>query len=69
VRNVRYSDDNNFKYEVTLSLNSPNLFLLIDENGHFEVQGHSSWYPTLKMNGRNTELLEYFNMIEESRKL
>ena len=41
------SDDENYKYEVTIALNNPNLFLFIDENGRFKVEGYSSWCSTV----------------------
>lgn len=50
-----------FKYEVTLALNSPNLFLLVDEAGDFRVEGHSSWSSPVMMNGHNQELVNYLN--------
>jgi hypothetical protein len=55
------SDDTNFKYEITLTLNSPNLFCLVDEDGEFRVEGHSSWYPSVMMKGYNRDLIDYIN--------
>jgi len=52
-----------FKYEVTLTLNSPNLFLLVAETGDFRVHGHSSWRSAVMINGHNQELVNYLNQI------
>jgi len=52
-----------FKYEVTLTLNNPNLFLLVAETGDFRVQGHSSWSSAVMINGHNQELVNYLNQI------
>ena len=58
---ISISDDANFKYEITLTLNSPNLFCLVDEDGKFRVEGHSLWYPTVMMDGYNRDLIDYIN--------
>jgi hypothetical protein len=60
---ISTSDDTNFRYEITLTINSPNLFLFVDDNGGFRVEGHSSWCSTVKMDGHNEELLSYINTI------
>jgi len=60
---ISISDDANFKYEITLTLNSPNLFCLVNENGKFRVEGHSLWYPTVMMDGYNRGLIDYINTI------
>jgi len=58
---ISTSDDTNFKYEITLTLNSPNLFCLVDEDGKFRVEGHSSWHPPVMMGGHNQDLIDYIN--------
>jgi len=60
---ISISDDANFRYEITLTLNGPNLFCLVDENGKFRVEGHSSWYPSVMMDGHNQVLSDYINTI------
>lgn len=54
-------EETGFKYQVTLTLNSPNLILLVDEAGAFRVEGHSSWSSPVMMNGHNQELVNYLN--------
>lgn len=60
---VTTSDESNFKYEVTLMLNNPSMFLLVAENGTFRVDGYSYWYETVTINGYNQELINYINKI------
>jgi len=55
------SDNANFLYEITLTLNGPNLFCLVDKKGKFRVEGHSSWYPSVMMDGYNKDLIDYIN--------
>ena len=55
------SDDANFMYEITLTLNNPNLFCLVDEKGKFRVEGHSSWYSSVMIDGYNQALIDYIN--------
>lgn len=60
---ISTSEDANFRYEITLTLNGPNLFCLVDEDGEFRVEGHSSWYPSVMMDGYNQDLIDYINTI------
>ena len=60
---ISRSDDANYRYELTLTLNGPNLFCLVDEKGKFRVEGHSSWYPSVMMDGYNQDLIDYINQI------
>ena len=60
---IATSEVTGFKYQVVLTLNSPNLFLLVDETGDFRVQGHSSWSSAVMMNGHNQELVNYLDQI------
>lgn len=60
---IKTCEGTDFKYQVTLSLNSPNLFLLVDEGGAFRVEGHSSWSSPVMMNGHNQELVKFLNQI------
>jgi hypothetical protein len=55
------SDEANFMYEITLTLNNPNLFCLVDEKGKFRVEGHSSWYSPVIIDGYNQALIDYIN--------
>jgi hypothetical protein len=58
---ISTSDNANFKYEITLTLNSPNLLCLVDEDGKFKVEGHSYWHPSVMMKGYNRDLIDYIN--------
>jgi len=61
---ISKSDDSSFNYEITLTLNGPNLFCLVDESGGFRVEGHSSWCSPVIINGYNQDLINYINQIE-----
>jgi hypothetical protein len=54
-------EGDNFKFEVTLTFGSPNLFLFVDEDGGFRIEGYSPSHSSVNMNGHNKELLNYFN--------
>ena len=58
---ISTSDNTNFSYEITLTFNGPNIFCLIDEDGKFRVEGHSSWYQSVRMDGFNQDLIDYIN--------
>jgi hypothetical protein len=60
---VTTSDDPSFKFEVTLTYGGPNVFLFVDENGGFRIEGHSFSCSSVTMVGHNKELLNYFNQI------
>jgi len=60
---ISTSEDANFRYDITLTLNVSNLFCLVDEDGKFRVEGHSSWYPSVMMDGYNQDLIDYINTI------
>lgn len=53
--------DDHFKFDVTLTFGGPNLFLFVDENGGFTIEGYSPSHSPVKMSGHNKELLNYFN--------
>lgn len=60
---ISASEEPNYKYEVTIALNSPNLFLYVDVNGSFVIEGHSSWCSPTTMHGHNKELVNYLDQI------
>ena len=63
------TDDANFMYEITLTLNGPNLFCLVDNKGRFRVEGHSSWYSSVMIDGYNQALIDYINYADSLNKI
>jgi hypothetical protein len=63
------SNDINFMYEITLTLNNPNLFCLVDEKGKFRVEAHSSWYSSVMIDGYNQALIDYINYADSLNKI
>jgi hypothetical protein len=57
--------ENGYYYEVTLTRNAPNIFLLIDNEGDFEVRAESKWWPTEIIRGQNKDLIKYLSTISK----